>query len=170
MRRMLLITLLACVPHLAPGQDRSLTWTFIRNMAMNKPAIAPLADLADFSVRLLGSCGADRATIARVNRDVKQEASYQYHEKLLGLPVRRGDELRNWINQQYAALNSPHLLRLRLTSTGLQAITVPDRLVWGAGLPVDLPLIAVNDADAPLTLHYPGGSLLSHRAKHAQCT
>lgn len=161
MTRTVARSILACLVlvHMGQAATGPLTYTFIRNLAINKPALAPLADLADFSVRLLDRAGANRARIAALNREVKNEANAQYHAESLHKPVRTGQALRQWIQEEYWSLSSPDLIKLQVTKQGIQVHEQPHRLDWPLGERVTIPVIVANELDQPTSIRSAYGNV-----------
>ena len=123
---------------------RRLTYTFGENLALINPEIAPLADLAAFSVQLLFRQQTTRDRIFDLNRQIKAEAYSQHYKQGMGFYPRSAEQLQQFINQGYDSLDSPDLLKIRVTESGVEASSLKGELVWPLRQPAKLPIVIAN--------------------------
>jgi len=126
---------------------RRLTYTFGENLALINPTIAPLADLAAFSVQLLLRRQTSRTKIFELNRQIKAEAFSQHYKETMGFHPRSAEQLRRFINEGYDSLESPDLLKIRLMKSGIEMTPLKQEIVWTLGQRAELPMVIANQLD-----------------------
>jgi len=123
---------------------RRLTYTFGENLALINPGIAPLADLAAFSVQLLFRQQASRNRIFELNRQIKAEAYSQHYKQAMGFQPRSAEQLQQFITEGYDSLESPDLLKVRLTKGGIDVSPLKQERVWTLRQQAALPIVIAN--------------------------